>query len=452
MDNEKKQYIQEQMEIDYVLKSKNSAVAFIFVALIFIYLQKFNEVYKIYVLILSLAVIILSIIRYINAKTFSAGTRSITNAVRGVTVTVFLNCLFWSAIGIMSILSFDDNNFQILITFIILIAISASSIVTISQKRIFFIAMNLLMMLPQVIYSFRKYQLTNDPSMLWISGYAVIFVFYNLTQGKVISSELTRRFSMEFDLKKSLDEVAMSKRHLEEESIKTFHASRLSSLGEMAGGVAHEINNPLAIIQGMTKFVLTHNENILDEASKSKLQKINSATDRIAKIVKGMKIISSKNDQIEHESTKVSKLLDVSLSLFDERIKNEGITFSVENVTDPYIMCNPLQISQIIINLISNALDALTPLHGDKILTLKITEDFLHHTVDIRVINSGELLTDSILDKIFEPFFSTKALGQGTGLGLSISRTLAISNGGQLTYEVYQGNICFKLHLKTHTI
>lgn len=452
MDSEKKQYIQEQVEIDYVMKSKNSAIAFIFVTILFIYLQKFSVVFKSYVLILSIAVIVLSIIRFINAKTFATGKRRIEKAVLGVTLTVFFNCLFWCAIAIMSLLSFEDNNFQILITFIILIAISASSIVTISHKRDFFLLINFMMMAPQLFYSVRKYQQTDDASMLWIAGYAAIFGIYNITQGKVVANELARRFSMEFDLKKTLEEVALSKKHLEEESIKTFHASRLSSLGEMAGGVAHEINNPLAIIQGMTKYVLTHNENKLDESSKSKLMKINSATDRIAKIVKGMKIISSKNDQIEHESTKISKIVDVSLSLFDERIKNESITFTLENVTDPMIMCNPLQVSQILINLISNALDALKSCEGEKILFLKVTEDFLHHTVDIRLINSGELLSQSLLDKIFEPFFSTKALGQGTGLGLSISRTLAISNGGQLSYEVFQGHICFKLHFKTHII
>lgn len=452
MDSEKQQYIQEQVEIDYVMKSKNSAIAFVFVTILFIYLQKFSEVYKAYILILSIAVIILSVIRFLNAKIFAAGKRRIENAVTGVTLTVLFNCIFWCAIAIMSLLSFEDNNFQIIITFIILIAISASSIVTISHKRSFFLLINFMLMGPQVFYSVIKYQQSNDASMLWIAGYAVIFTIYNITQGKVVANELARRFSMEYDLKKTLEEVALSKKHLEEESIKTFHASRLSSLGEMAGGVAHEINNPLAIIQGMTKYVLTHNENKLDETSKLKLLKINSATERIAKIVKGMKIISSKNDKIEHESTKISKIVDVSLSLFEERIKNESITFTLENVTDPMIMCNPLQVSQILINLISNALDALKNCEGDKILTLKVTEDFLHHTVEIRVINSGELLTQSILDKIFEPFFSTKALGQGTGLGLSISRTLAISNGGQISYEVYQGHICFKLHFKTHTI
>jgi signal transduction histidine kinase len=277
IDSEKQRYIKEQVDIDYVLKSKNSALAFFFVGLLFLYLQEFDEAYRSLVLALSISVMILAILRFMNASTYINGKRSIRSAVFGVTSTVMINCGIWSLIGILSILSFNDNNFQILITFIILIAIAASAIVTISHKKFIFISMSMVTLFPQVFYAYFKYQTTGDTNMLWIAGYAAINIAYNVRQGKLVRSELEKRFSMEYDLKKTLDEIALSKRNLEEESIKTFHASRLSSLGEMAGGVAHEINNPLTIIQGMIKLVLAHNDLILDEYSKSKLNKINAA-------------------------------------------------------------------------------------------------------------------------------------------------------------------------------
>ena len=250
-------------------------------------------------------------------------------------------------------------------------------------------------------------------------------------------------------MKKSLEEVALSKKNLEEESIKTFHASRLSSLGEMAGGVAHEINNPLTIIQGMSKSIMNHSELTIDEDIRAKLVKINNASDRIAKIVKGMKIISSKNDQIIHEVIKVNKVLEISLGLFEERFKSENIDFKLEGLDNPSILCNPLQISQIIINLITNALDAIEK-EGQNYLRVKVTEDRRNRTVDIRIINSGPLIESEVSAKIFEPFYSTKSLGKGTGLGLSISQTLAHSNSGELSYEPYEGKVCFKIHMNTH--
>ncbi|MBC7428263.1 MAG: GHKL domain-containing protein [Bacteriovorax sp.] len=451
MNQEKSSYINEQVDIDYVLKSKNSALAFLLVALLFIFLHKQDNEYKIYITIFCVAILGLSVLRILNVNRYNESKLTLNEAVKNVSVTALLNGVLWSVIGIESVLSFDQINIQILTTFIILIAFSAASIVTLSHKRVVFIVLNFIILTPQLLYSILEYKRTDQPASLWLLGYTAINIIYNLRQSTVIQTELKKKFSNEYDLKKSLEEVALSKKNLEEESIKTFHASRLSSLGEMAGGVAHEINNPLTIIQGMTKSILVHDQLRIDENTKAKLTKIHMASDRIAKIVKGMKIISGKNDQIEHERIKISKVLELSLGLFEERFKIEAIKFSLENVTDPFVQCNPLQVSQIIVNLMSNAIDAILKAESEHLLIIKVIEDFHNHTVDIRVINSGPLISEEHSTKIFEPFFSTKSLGKGTGLGLSISQTLAHSNGGFLSYEEYEGKVCFRLNLSTYS-
>jgi signal transduction histidine kinase len=450
---EKESYIKEQVNIDYVLKSKNSALAFLCVSVLFsIFLLRIHHSYTYYILLLVALVMVVSFIRLLAVNNYLSKKNSLRESVLEVSTTALLNGILWGIIGVLSILSFGENNFQILVTFIVLISFGSGAIVTLSHKRFVFIPVTYLVLFPQIFYSFQSYIKSNDVTMLWLMGYSIINILYNFRQGRVVQKELHQRFSSEFDVKQSLEEIALSKKHLEEESVKTFHASRLSSLGQMAGSVAHEINNPLTIIQGMSKSILSHNEGALDEQTISKLNKITSASERIARIVKGMKIISSKNDQIEHETIKVSKIIELSLGLFEERLKNESVRFQLENVTDPLVFCNSLQISQILINLISNALDAMKKHEGEKDLVIKVTEDFLHHNVDIRVINSGPLLKFEVSSKLFEPFFTTKTLGQGTGLGLSISQTLAHSNGGTLTYEDYQGHVCFRLHLETHSL
>lgn len=451
MDLEKKHYINEQVDIDYIRKAKNSSLAFFAVAVLLLFLNKHDTNFKIPIIILCIAIISCSIVRFFNNKHYFSNNKNLQKAVTLNSITAIVNGFLWCALGIITIYSYEDNNFQIIVMFIILIAFSAGSIVTLSHKPLVFNIMNYLVLLPQAIYSITQYIYSNDSSKLWLLGYTTINVIYNYRQGKVVKGEINSRFENEYDLKKSLEEIALSKKHLEEESIKTFHASRLSSLGEMAGSVAHEINNPLTIIQGLTKSIMVHDEENISEATVTKLAKINSASERIAKIVKGMKIISSKNDQIEHEVVKVSKVLEISIDLYEEKLKNEGIQFNLENINDPEIVCNPLQISQILINLMSNAIDALQRFEGDKILTVKVTEDFLNHNVDIRVINSGPLLEEAVATKIFEPFFSTKSLGKGTGLGLSISQTLAHCNHGLLIYESYDNQVCFRLHLNTRT-
>lgn len=452
MNVEKENYIKEQIDIDYVRKSKVSALAFIVVASLFLFLDKIDGIYRTQTFLLGLGVIAFNALRLFNFIQYSSNKKYIKDAVFLNSLTVIANGLIWCSLGILAILSYENHNFQILVIFIILIAFSAGTIVTLSHKPMIFYTLNFLILFPQAFYSIQQYNQSADSGRLWLLGYTAINLFYNFMQGRVAQQELNSRFANEFDLKKSLEDLALSKKNLEEESIKTFHASRLSSLGEMAGSVAHEINNPLTIIQGMAKSILIHEELTIDEHTRSKLQKINGASERIAKIVKGMKIISSKNDQIEHEVVKVSKVLEISIDLYEEKFKSEDIHFKLENVNDPEIKCNPLQISQILINLVSNALDALQKLEeNEKYLTIKITENTNDHSVDIRVINSGPLLENALSARIFEPFFSTKSLGKGTGLGLSISSTLAHSNHGNLSYEVYEGQVCFKLHIESYT-
>jgi C4-dicarboxylate-specific signal transduction histidine kinase len=301
------------------------------------------------------------------------------------------------------------------------------------------------MLFPIAFFAIKEAYITGDKNILWLISYCAINLIYISRQSKLITLEMTNKFSNEYDLIKSLKEIESSKKNLEEETMKTFHASRLSSLGEMAGGIAHEINNPLTIIQATSKSILGHEAEHLDEGIKNKISKIHFASERIAKIVRGMKNVVSKNDTQEHEFVKMSLIIDISMSLFEERLKNDLINVSIQNPNDPIAFCNQLQISQILINLISNSLDELSEQKNDKFLTILVEDNDTN--IYLRVINSGRLINEEIANKIFEPFFTTKQIGKGTGLGLSISKTLAQNNRGDLHYENFQNNICFKLTL-----
>lgn len=438
---DRENYIIEKVEIDYIIKSKNSALAFGLVAFVFLFLHSASP-YKNLMIIITALVMLISVHRILNVKNFFDKKVSRTKAAQIVSYTVILNGALWSALGFLSFMSYPELSINIIITLILILAFISGSIVTISSKRSVLIFYNLLLLAPIAFYSVWITIKTGEMQGLVLLVLNGINLFYTLKQSEVVCSELRRRISGEFDLKKSLDELEQSKKTLEEESVKTFHASRLSSLGEMAGGVAHEINNPLTIIQGLSNTMLKDSPTMDPEFVK-KLTKIHSASERIAKIVKGMKLISSKNDKIEHERVHLDKIFEISLGLFEERLKNEKIDFTLINPDNPAIICNPLQVSQIFINLLSNAVDALQK--DEEKRFIRIEAGTIDNNVVIRLINSGPLLSPEIAKKIFEPFFSTKAMGQGTGLGLSISQTLASNNGGTLQYEPYEGHISFIL-------
>jgi C4-dicarboxylate-specific signal transduction histidine kinase len=435
------EYIEKHVEIDYIIKSKNSSLTFGLVAIVFIFLN-YSSNFKIPLILLSILVIIISILRMVNVNRYLNKRIERKRATKNVTISVIVNGTLWSIIGFLTVLSYKGFEIRIFITFILLLAFIAGSIITVSSKRLVLIIFNLMMFAPITFYCLKNYE--DDKDILFLIIFNVLNLTYTLNQSRVVYKELIRRLKSEYELKKSLEELAQSKKKLEEETIKTFHASRLSSLGEMASGVAHEINNPLTIIQGMTGSLLIK-ENQIDEHIRSRLVKIHSASERIAKIVKSMKLISSRSDQIEHENISVDKILEISIDLFTERFRTEHVHFQVINPQNPQVHCNPLQISQILINLLTNALDALQKTE-EKNLLIHIHEN--HLFVEIRVINSGEPLSDTIAKRMFEPFYSTKALGKGTGLGLSISQTLAFNNGGSLSYEPYEGMISFVLKLR----
>lgn len=443
---DKNKYIEEKVNLDYIIKSKNSSLAFGLVAIVLLIMQLSSNVKYLYVA-LAFIIVILSVIRIINVNRFLEKKISINQATRNVTITILINGALWSILSFIS-LSTDDT-VRTLITYTLLLAFIAGSIVTVSSKRIVLIAFNLMMLAPIISFAMRLSATQQSTDALFLIALSVVNFIYTLKQSSTVYNELKRRIGVEYELKKSLGELAQSKKNLEEESIKTFHASRLSSLGEMASGVAHEINNPLTIIQGLSNTLLLKNNEKLDEATLNKLAKIHSASERIAKIVRSMKLVSRRDDKLESELITVEKILEISLGLFEERIKTEKVQFRIENNYNPHVFCNPLQISQIIINLMSNALDALASDRSEeKILCLIVKER--ESWVEIRVVNSGQLLPQDIVKRIFEPFFSTKSLGKGTGLGLSISQTLAQANGGSLYYEPYENKISFVLKLKKH--
>ena len=223
-------------------------------------------------------------------------------------------------------------------------------------------------------------------------------------------------------------------------------ASKMSALGEMAAGIAHEINNPLAIINGKTSLLQTRIEKGLNNQEKAlaDLEMITLTVERIAKTVRGLLSFSRNVDVETMHPTNIQKVVDGTLDLCREKMKNRGIELRLELGEPLDIECRSNQISQILMNLLNNAYDAIAnaPEQWIAVQVEKIDE-----RVRICVLDSGLRISPAVADKLMNPFFTTKEVGKGTGLGLSISRGLAESHGGSLTYDKKASNTCFILEL-----
>lgn len=208
--------------------------------------------------------------------------------------------------------------------------------------------------------------------------------------------------------------------------------SKMTALGEMTAGIAHEINNPLAIISGKANHLqkLMQSPTINKEKIDENLQKIQKTVTRIAKIIQSMRSIARENDKDPFESVSVQKLIDDTLILCQDELTHHQIEVILDIDTQHAIECRPGQICQVLMNLLNNARDAVK---DSQTRWIKIASEIHEHSIQIKVSDSGPGIPAEYRQKIMQPFFSTKDAKSGTGLGLSISFRIAQSHNGHLT-------------------
>lgn len=227
---------------------------------------------------------------------------------------------------------------------------------------------------------------------------------------------------------------------------KVIQSSKMASLGEMASGIAHEINNPLTIIYSKANRLKRQVEN--DSIDKAKfvqeIGKIEETVRRIAKIIRGLRAFSRNSEQDPMSPTKISTILEDTLELCQERFKEHNIDLKVSFPIDIEIECRPAQISQVLMNLLSNAHDAVQNLEKKWV---RMEASVIDSHIQITVIDSGLGIPESVVDRMMQPFFTTKEVGRGTGLGLSISKGISEEHQGTLKYDETAANTTFILNL-----
>jgi len=209
--------------------------------------------------------------------------------------------------------------------------------------------------------------------------------------------------------------------------------NKLASLGELAGGIAHELNNPLSIILGYAQ-VLAKNQNLDEEVSKG-IKNIYEAAERSRGIVSNM-LEFSRADTAKTQTININDLIDSTLLIIEKDLKRSGIEVEKNSSgNNRFISVNPMQIQQVLLNIILNAKDAMED--GGK-LTIDTYAKKDKCIIDITDTGSG--ISKEQIDKLFEPFFTTKAVGKGTGLGLSISYGIIKAHNGEISVKSSVGN------------
>ena len=274
-------------------------------------------------------------------------------------------------------------------------------------------------------------------------------------ENKVLEEKVALRTSQ---LEKSLEDLKATQNQL-------VQSEKMASLGELTAGIAHEIQNPLNFINNFSEVNTELIAEMKEEISKGNMeevialaadiqsneQKINHHGKRADAIVKGM-LQHSRNNNGQKELTDINALCDEYLRLSYHGLRAKDKSFNAKFDTDfdktiEKMNVVPQDLGRVILNLITNAFHAVTERKKAEIAisnlsyepTVSIITKKTGGKIFIRVKDNGKGIPKNIVDKIFQPFFTTKPTGQGTGLGLSLSYDLVKAHGGELTVETKEG-------------
>lgn len=244
-------------------------------------------------------------------------------------------------------------------------------------------------------------------------------------------------------------EQAATERALQATKDRSFEAAKWASIGQMAGGIAHEVNTPLSNILLNLNMLAVKTKNLPNSPSLMKrITSIEKTTYKIATIIATMRGLARDTSSGEiPKPTNMEQMINDILGLCSEKATINNIQLKVEvgpELQNIEVLIRKVQISQILVNLIQNAIDAVIKIEEKfVVISCNLVEDHLVFEVS----DSGPTPSEEIRERIFQPFFTTKDVGAGTGLGLSISLAIAKSNGGKLRLKSKKKNTCFVLEL-----
>ena len=238
------------------------------------------------------------------------------------------------------------------------------------------------------------------------------------------------------------EELEKAHRELKENTAAMLQTAKLSALGEMAAGVAHELNQPLNGIKIISQGILRDidKDRLAPDELPNDLKDINHQVDRMARIIDHMRIYSRTTIDEDVHEIDVNEAVEGVFKLIGQQLTIHNIKVKKELAPDlPMALMDQVKLEQVIMNLLTNARQALEQFRKEN-MTIEV-KSYLNDNQElvISVRDNGGGIPAEIRDKIFEPFFTTKRPGSGTGLGLGISREILENSGGRIEFEIDEG-------------
>jgi PAS domain S-box-containing protein len=254
-----------------------------------------------------------------------------------------------------------------------------------------------------------------------------------------IARDATEEAERELEFKQLHESVVETNRKLEDSmaklksaQAKLIQTEKLSAMGDLISGIAHEINNPLTGIMGYSQLLL---EETMDDKYRKNLEKINQSALRCKQIIQNL-LRFSRNHQQQKQNVDIHAVMNSVFELKRYQLQLDRIALELEfDEGVPPVVGDYYQIQQVILNVINNAHQALLSQTDSRLIKVKTATDLVSRQLRISIADNGSGIKQDLLPKIFDPFFTTKETGAGTGLGLSVAYGIMKEHGGQISVQ-----------------
>ncbi len=317
-------------------KSSAAAIAFILIALVISYYHFQITEMKLYVQAACMTVVAANLVRIWIARKIVALDIISDKNLNILRSTIWLNTVSWSVVFSMGAYELNSDGFHFVILVTIMTGFIAASIVTLAYDKTLFFPYQIITIVPLMGVALYQFKTGANSHAHYLSINFLIFLLYQMKQYRDYRSQLMQRFNYQLDLEESFKELKKSQATLIEQTSQIIHASKISALGEMAGGLAHEINNSLMVILGSTQQAqreLSKSEQLTPEIE-NKFRQSTSSIMKIKSVIEGLKQFSLQMGPQPKEDIPLQEIIDRTLTYTSELLKAHQTTFTVEEVPD----------------------------------------------------------------------------------------------------------------------
>lgn len=437
---------QQMLTKEFINSSLNAVPGFVVIGLILIYRKLETRDHTNLILILSVIFTALPLTRFLILKFYAKNRLTLSQANFLISFGIVSSAILWTTI---SIIAQREYNFANEMTNLFITAgtvgITIAGAVFLSHNLIIAYTSSGIMLGGQIIFLTYQYMSTRHEYAILLIEIFSVCLFFLLRQYKQINKQIAERLYDIIDLKNSYLTLKKSQDELLLEKIKFNNSVRLATIGEISGELTHEINNPLAIINGNSDLLLKKIDLKLHDDTYliSKIAHIKNSAMRIKKIIDMLNFYSGSNESNNHFLIKSSdEVLKEVLFFSEEKIKSNLIELKFYSQNNCTINCKPNDLNQVFLNLISNSIRAIKDLPVD-FRKIVINSDKVNETLKISISHSGNKISKEVAENLFNfdannlntNFKPKVGLGLGVGYSNIISAEILLAHKGRIYYD-----------------